>query len=177
MSDMTLYYSLLKTRIGTLGLVATDVGIRVIHIGADKRFAGGLAKRYKTKVLFKSDHHLEQAERELNRYFSGDLKPFNMALDFGEGTKFDSLVWDALRKIPYGETRTYKQVATQIGKPGASRAVGNACGRNPIAIIVPCHRVIREDGGLGGYGDGIELKRRLLVLEKDLSRACTENMQ
>jgi methylated-DNA-[protein]-cysteine S-methyltransferase len=82
-----------------------------------------------------------------------------------EGTDFEKKVWETLRKIPYGETRTYKWLAEEIGKPQAFRAVGNALGKNPIPIIFPCHRVIESDGSLGGYSGGVDIKRRLIEIE------------
>lgn len=101
---------------------------------------------------------------QLDAYFAGTLTEFNVDMQ-SEGTEFQRRVWSALQTIPYGETRSYGQIAEQIGSPAASRAVGLANGRNPISIIVPCHRVIGSSGGLTGYGGGIERKRALLELE------------
>jgi methylated-DNA-[protein]-cysteine S-methyltransferase len=101
---------------------------------------------------------------QLNGYFAGTLTTFNVDMQ-SDGTEFQRRVWAALQTIPYGETRSYGQIAEQIGSPAASRAVGMANGRNPISIIVPCHRVIGSSGGLTGYGGGIERKRALLELE------------
>jgi methylated-DNA-[protein]-cysteine S-methyltransferase len=102
---------------------------------------------------------------QLDAYFAGDLKEFDVALDL-VGTAFQRKVWAALLTIPFGETRSYGEIARQIGSPGASRAVGLANGHNPVAIIVPCHRVIGANGGLTGYGGGLERKRMLLDMEK-----------
>ena len=101
---------------------------------------------------------------QLNGYFAGTLTTFDVDME-SDGTEFQRRVWAALQTIPYGETRSYGQIAEQIGSPAASRAVGTANGRNPISIIVPCHRVIGSSGGLTGYGGGIERKRALLELE------------
>jgi len=101
---------------------------------------------------------------QLEAYFAGELIAFDIDLEL-TGTEFQRRVWAALQTIPYGETRSYGQIAEQIGSPTASRAVGMANGRNPIGIIVPCHRVIGSSGGLTGYGGGIERKRTLLELE------------
>jgi len=101
---------------------------------------------------------------QLEAYFAGELTAFDVDLEL-TGTEFQRRVWSALQTIPYGETRSYGQIAEQIGSPAASRAVGLANGRNPISIIVPCHRVIGSSGGLTGYGGGIERKRALLELE------------
>jgi len=110
---------------------------------------------------------LDAAARQLEEYFAGRRRAFDLPLDLG-GTDFQRRVWDALLGIPFGETRTYSELARAIGAPKAVRAVGAANGANPVAIIVPCHRVIASDGSLGGYGGGLELKRRLLALESGL---------
>lgn len=106
-----------------------------------------------------------EAVEQLAAYFAGELTEFDLDLDLA-GTEFQRKVWGALRTIPYGETRSYGEIAAQIGAPGASRAVGLANGRNPISIIVPCHRVIGSTGGLTGYGGGLDRKRQLLALER-----------
>jgi methylated-DNA-[protein]-cysteine S-methyltransferase len=105
-----------------------------------------------------------QAEEELESYFAGELREFTVPLRL-TGTPFQLTVWNQLRTIPYGETRTYGQLADTLGKKGASRAVGLANGKNPIGIIVPCHRVIGATGSLTGYGGGLPRKQRLLALE------------
>ncbi|QJT05028.1 methylated-DNA--[protein]-cysteine S-methyltransferase [Streptomyces asoensis] len=104
------------------------------------------------------------AEEQLEAYFAGELKEFSLEVRL-HGTPFQRSVWAELRKIPYGETRTYGELAEALGNPTASRAVGLANGRNPIGIIVPCHRVIGAGGGLTGYGGGLDRKRRLLDFE------------
>jgi methylated-DNA-[protein]-cysteine S-methyltransferase len=101
---------------------------------------------------------------QLDAYFAGERRDFDLQLA-PEGTPFRQEVWSALRDIPYGETRSYGQLAAQIGRPGAARAVGLANGRNPIAIVVPCHRVIGSNRSLTGYAAGVERKRQLLELE------------
>lgn len=105
-----------------------------------------------------------EAIRQLKAYFKGRLTAFDLPLD-GEGTEFQKRVWNELTKVPYGATVSYGQIATAIGQPTASRAVGMANGRNPISIVVPCHRIIGSSGKLVGYGGGIERKTRLLQLE------------
>lgn len=102
---------------------------------------------------------------QLEEYFAGTRTTFDLVLR-PTGTVFQRRVWDALSRIPYGETRTYGEIAEAIGQPGAARAVGLANGRNPIAIVVPCHRVIGADGSLTGYGGGLDVKRALLDLER-----------
>ncbi|MFJ5995074.1 methylated-DNA--[protein]-cysteine S-methyltransferase [Streptomyces sp. NPDC092370] len=106
-----------------------------------------------------------ETEEQLKAYFAGELAEFTVPLRL-HGTPFQRAVWDQLRRIPYGETRTYGRLADTLGAPHASRAVGLANGRNPIGIVVPCHRVIGANGGLTGYGGGLERKRRLLDFER-----------
>lgn len=111
------------------------------------------------------DSAFPDAVEQLESYFAGELFDFELELDM-VGTSFQRNVWAALLTIPYGETRSYGEIAGQIGSPGASRAVGLANGHNPIGIIVPCHRVIGANGSLTGYGGGLDRKRALLALEK-----------
>ncbi|MEU4347212.1 methylated-DNA--[protein]-cysteine S-methyltransferase [Streptomyces sp. NPDC023838] len=106
-----------------------------------------------------------EAIRQLGAYFAGELTAFDLELDL-RGTDFQRAVWDQLRRIPYGETRSYGELAQALGNPGASRAVGLANGKNPVGIIVPCHRVIGSTGSLTGYGGGLDRKQRLLAFEK-----------
>jgi methylated-DNA-[protein]-cysteine S-methyltransferase len=100
----------------------------------------------------------------VERYFAGERAPFDFPLDL-QGTEFQRDVWMALRRIPYGQGWSYQDVARAVGRPLAARPVGQAVGRNPLGIVVPCHRVIAADGAIGGFGGGLELKRRLLTLE------------
>ena len=103
--------------------------------------------------------------KQLQAYAAGQRVCFTIPLDLRAGTVFQQAVWRALQTIPRGETRSYAWVARQIGKPKATRAVGGACGANPVPIVVPCHRVVASDGSLGGFSGGVALKRRLLALE------------
>jgi methylated-DNA-[protein]-cysteine S-methyltransferase len=107
---------------------------------------------------------------QLEQYFAGERTDFDLELD-PVGTPFERRVWDELRTVPYGETASYAEIARRIGRPSACRAVGRANGRNPIAVVVPCHRVIGSDGTLTGYAGGIEMKRALLDLERRHARA------
>ena len=111
------------------------------------------------------------AFHELGRYFAGDLRQFTTPIAFTYGTPFQQAVWRALLQIPYGETRTYAQIAEAVGRPKAVRAVGSANNRNPILFIVPCHRVIGANGNLVGYAYGVEMKRALLQLEQRVAQA------
>jgi O-6-methylguanine DNA methyltransferase len=127
------------------------------------------SKRTKSAIQFvKSDAEMHGYTRQLEEYFAAARKQFTFPLDL-RGTDFQLACWRALLEIPYGETRTYADIARAVGKPQGFRAVGMANNRNPIAIVVPCHRVIASDGTLCGYGGGLEIKRKLLQLEGALS--------
>jgi methylated-DNA-[protein]-cysteine S-methyltransferase len=141
----------------TLRLVASPQGLRAILFHASGEPAEG-ARNDRNPVL------LETA-RQLRAYFAGKAAAFDLPLDLA-GTDFEKRVWHELLTIPYGETRTYAQIAAALGSPKAVRAVGAANGANPIPIVVPCHRVIGSNGKLVGYGGGLDLKRRLLDLER-----------
>lgn len=147
--------------IGKLFLIASDKGLCEISWTKVK----GIVTTTKPKSpSTPSEKFLAQAQKELNEYFSGKRKKFNVPLDV-QGTDFQKKVWNQLSQIPYGETRSYKDVASKIKNPQAMRAVGTANGCNPVSIIVPCHRVIAADGTLGGYEGGLDRKKKLLALE------------
>lgn len=146
------------TPIGRLRLTANDDGsLTGVFMETDPREPEA--------TWVRDDETFEQARQQLSEYFAGERKEFDLDLA-PEGTPFQRKVWEALLTIPYGEVRSYGEVAGQIGKPGAARAVGLANGKNPIAVIVPCHRVIGASGSLTGYGGGLERKRTLLDLEE-----------
>ncbi|MET9905473.1 methylated-DNA--[protein]-cysteine S-methyltransferase [Streptomyces sp. NPDC006476] len=113
----------------------------------------------------RDDSPFGEVEAQLTAYFDGELKEFTLELRLN-GTPFQRMVWDQLRRIPYGETRSYGELAAALGNPAASRAVGLANGKNPVGIIVPCHRVVGADGSLTGYGGGLPRKQRLLDFER-----------
>lgn len=140
----------IKTPIGPLTLQADEVAVTAIRFGA-----GGAQD---------ASPLLDAAEAQLREYFAGARRTFDLPLA-PHGTAFQQRVWAALRAIPYGETRTYGELAAAIGSPNASRAVGMANHRNPIPIIIPCHRVIGANGTLTGYAGGLEVKQKLLALE------------
>ena len=123
-----------------------------------------LRRRMRRPVVAGEAPLLEGLRTQLAEYFAGERREFDLPLDY-PGTPFQRRVWDALRRIPYGETRTYAELAREIGAPGAARAVGRANGLNRIAVVVPCHRVVAAGGGLGGYGGGLWRKLRLLETE------------
>ena len=142
-----------------------DSPIGRLWLAAEK---GALVRLDFSKIPEKSDGDepvLEEAKRQLAEYFSGKRKTFTVPL-VCHGTPFQEAVWTELLKIPYGETRTYGEVAAAIGEPKASRAVGMACHRNPIGILIPCHRVIGFGGKLTGFGGGLDKKQALLEREK-----------
>ncbi len=167
MAESELCRQTLPSPLGDLWVAADDEGVRRVEFldarspGEEERLAGMWRGR---RAAQRSHPLLERLAAELQEYFEGRLRRFETpALPFG--TPFQLSIWEALRAIPYGETRTYGQIARQIGDPEATRAVGKANGDNPIAIVVPCHRVIGADGKLTGYGGGLWRKRRLLELE------------
>lgn len=146
----------INTPIGKLTLVASPQGLQQVIIGEKNLRARDISS--------KAESHLIRTERQLHEYFAGNRKKFSIKLDIS-GTEFQESVWFALNKIGYGETISYAQQAKLVRKPKAFRAVGSANGKNPVAIILPCHRVIASDGTLGGYGGGLAIKRKLLALE------------
>ena len=155
-----LSYKFMTSPIGPLKLVASDRGLVGILWENDNPRRVRL-----TELVERADHPvLVRAEKELNEYFTGMRSGFTVPLDM-RGTPFQRQVWEALLGIPFGETRTYGQLALQLGNPKATRAVGAANGRNPIAILVPCHRVIGHSGKLTGFAGGLDAKAYLLKLE------------
>jgi methylated-DNA-[protein]-cysteine S-methyltransferase len=155
-----LVYKWVDSPVGRLKLVATDRGLAGILWATDP------PGRVRMMIDAEDAGHpvLAEAERQLAEYFAGRRTRFSLTLDFA-GTAFQRKVWNALLTIPFGETRSYTEIASQIGSPGASRAVGAANGRNPISIMAPCHRVIGAGGKLTGFAGGLEAKAYLLGLE------------
>lgn len=144
-----------ETPIGILTISANHEGVTKIDFGKHGRQT-------------KSNHILNQACRELDEYFAGTRREFEVPLSMS-GTPFQKMVWNALSKIPYGAIPSYSDIAELIGRPKAARAVGMANNKNPVPIIVPCHRVIGRDGSLIGYAGGLDIKRKLLSVECGLS--------
>lgn len=157
---MTHYSKTIWSPVGELTLVADERGLAAILWENDR------PDRVRLGVLSEKPDHpvLVETERQLGEYFSGDRRSFDVPLSFA-GTDFQKRVWAALLAIPFGETRSYGEIADQLGNPGASRAVGAANGRNPISIIAPCHRVVGSNGKLTGFAGGLEAKAFLLDLE------------
>jgi len=156
----TCVYKTMRSPVGELKLVANDHGLAAILWENDN------PKRVRLDIVAEDNTHsiLVETERQLKEYFAGKRQKFSVALDFN-GTAFQNRVWQALLAIPFGETRSYGQIATALGKPKAVRAVGAANGRNPISIIAPCHRVIGTNGKLTGFAGGLDAKALLLTLE------------
>ena len=153
-------YTLMPSPVGQLTLVARNGRLAAIlweNERANRVRLGEVREANDSPVLL-------ETERQLKEYFAGTRHQFELELDFS-GTDFQKQVWQALLTIPFGETRSYSQIAQQIGKPKAVRAVGAANGRNPISIIAPCHRVIGASGGLTGFAGGLQAKQYLLALE------------
>jgi methylated-DNA-[protein]-cysteine S-methyltransferase len=149
--------AVLDTPIGPLTLAAGDAGLRSVWFGV----------REPTPAAPRGGHPvLEAARTELEEYFAGERRVFEVPLDVSSGTAFQREAWLALARIPYGETTTYGEQARRLGRPDAVRAVGAANGRNPLPIVLPCHRVIGADGALTGFGGGLPVKRALLDLEQ-----------
>jgi O-6-methylguanine DNA methyltransferase len=154
-----MYYNIIESPIGPILLAGNEEGLK--HLVFMKRGR----KMEIPESWVENKEFFREAARELDDYFSGKLEFFDLKLA-PKGTDFQKSVWKALCEIPYGETRTYKEIAISIGKPKAYRAVGLANNRNPIAIIIPCHRVIGANGKLTGYASGLDIKEFLLKLEE-----------
>ena len=163
---MTCSYKTIASPVGELKLVASDRGLVAVlweNDDPDRVRLGHLVEDRAHAILI-------EAERQLEEYFAGERDSFAVPLDF-RGTAFQKSVWQALLTIPFGETRSYGDIARQVGRPGASRAVGAANGRNPISIIAPCHRVIGSNGALTGFAGGLAAKEYLLGIEGGRNRA------
>lgn len=170
-----LHSTVFKSPIGALFLAASDKGLVALEF--DARHPGQQTIRPNPRdlraesrsVRFEdSDYTMSAYVRELEEYFAASRREFSFPLDL-RGTEFQLACWNALLAIPYGETRSYGDIARAVGRPQGFRAVGMANNRNPVAIVVPCHRVIASDGTLCGYGGGLDVKRKLLELEGALS--------
>jgi methylated-DNA-[protein]-cysteine S-methyltransferase len=148
----------MKSKQGDIYLVASEKGLRSLYWERPAEIDKPVAGSAEEKIL-------RAAMAQLTDYFAGQLKIFNVPLDL-VGTEFQKKVWQQLLKIPYGKTISYAELAKRVGNASASRAVGSANGKNPVSVIVPCHRVIASDGGLGGYSGGLPVKSYLLNLEE-----------
>jgi O-6-methylguanine DNA methyltransferase len=159
----------LATPIGPMVAAASTRGLCLLEFGEEERLAmqvAGLRRRFRTAVRPGESPYLDQLRGELPSYFGADLRRFTVPLD-ARGTPFEERVWAELLRIPYGETRSYEQLAVTLGTPSGQRAVGRANGMNPVVIVIPCHRVVNKSGRLGGYGGGLWRKELLLRLEQE----------
>lgn len=147
-----MHWTVVDSPIGDLTLAVDETGLCRLHFGATDR-------------PLDTDPLLTEAAEQLKAYFAGELQEFTLPLSVRGGSDFERAVWQQLTRIPYGEMQTYGEVAKIVGDAGAARAVGTACNRNPIAIVVPCHRVVGAGGKMVGFGGGIPTKRHLLELE------------
>lgn len=159
--NSTQYYDTLQSPIGDLLLISDGRALTGLHLDNEGQIAG-------RSMAFRDQKILKQAREQLQRYFAGELRDFDLALATG-GTPFQQRVWRALGTIAYGETISYGELARRAGRPTAARAAGLANSRNPISIVVPCHRVIGADGSLAGYNGGLARKRWLLAHERNNS--------
>lgn len=147
-----IFFDTVQSPLGTLSIVFSGTKL------AEIRFEGDKPPYPRGRVP-------ESFRKQLSDYFKGGLKEFHQGVVFLSGTDFEQKVWLSLKEVPYGETRSYKWIAEKVGNPKAVRAVGQALSRNPIPIVLPCHRIIESDGSIGGYSSGVDKKRRLLDME------------
>lgn len=176
-----IYYTEMKTPIGAISLAATNKGLCWIAFDTGEGSIMSLKRWGKAWLL--CDHViqeesliLKEAVKQLQEYFSGERMEFDLPLDM-YGTTFQKMVWEQLMRIPYGQVRSYKDVALALGAPKAVRAVGGANNRNPLSIIVPCHRVVGSNGALVGYGGGLNIKEYLLNLEASVQENRERKVQ
>jgi methylated-DNA-[protein]-cysteine S-methyltransferase len=149
-----MHYAVMNTSVGPVTVASTDRGLAAVHFGNSVP-KGAVVDNSANREIVK----------QLSEYFEGKRTTFELPLDV-EGTAFQKSVWNELLRIPYGETRSYGDIAKAIGKPAAARAVGMANHNNPVAIVIPCHRVVGQNGSLTGYAGGLQLKEQLLSIER-----------
>lgn len=164
---MKLYYTTIRSPIGEILATRTDQGLNFVAFPKKRwqRFLSAL-KKDENIILIKDNKKFSNLRNNLKAYFSGKKVQFKENFDLRGGTDFQKKVWRAMQKIPFGQSRSYGWLAKQVGGKNKARAAGSACGSNPIPILIPCHRVVREDGGLGGYGGGLGIKKKLLKIER-----------
>ena len=165
-NSVNIYHTVVQCLMGQLLVAATDKGVCSVKLGTS-----GVELKENLHTEFPSATHQQDGGQlaiwtaEILSYLDGEKTGLDLPTDI-QATAFQQQVWQALKTIPYGETRTYQQIAETMGKGNASRAVGTACGANPVALVIPCHRVLRKDGGLGGYSWGLDRKQSLLDMEQ-----------
>jgi len=151
--------------IGTLGIAESEIGLRRILFQNEYPFETSLKKYYPKEEINFVQTPAKEIQNQIIAYFKGELKSFSLALDLKAPPFFKRALLE-VSKIPFGQTASYKEIAKKCGNPKAMRAVGSANANNPIPLVIPCHRVLKHDGGLGGFGGGLEIKRFLLTLER-----------
>lgn len=170
MNEKEIFYSFFEYDIGTLYLAATDKGL--CFVGSLNEDIGelelGVANLFSKKILIEDKARLKLYHQQLAEYFNDSRTAFTFPIDVN-GTPFQQKVWRALKDIPFGETKSYGEIAAEIEQPYSYRAVGTAIGKNPLLIVVPCHRVIHKNGKLDGYRGKLDMKEKLLKLEKKIS--------
>lgn len=166
-STQHLFYDVFKTKAGWIGIVSSNEGCLRTTLPLISKDQVGIQLDDYINLADRAPDYFKGIRQNFEAYFYGDKMDFAIKLDLSQATSFERSVWNTTCWIPYGETRSYAWVAQRIGKPQASRAVGQALGRNPLPILVPCHRVLTSDGKLGGFGGGLPMKRFLLSLEAD----------
>ena len=149
-----MHYAVMNTTVGPLTVASTDKGLAAVHFGNNVPEDAVVDNSANREIM-----------KQLSEYFDGKRTRFELPLDV-EGTAFQKSVWNELLRIPYGETRSYGDIAKALGKPAAARAVGMANHNNPVAIVIPCHRVVGQNGSLTGYAGGLQLKEQLLSIER-----------
>ena len=162
---MIIDYTIVECHLGRLLVAATERGICAVSFGEDdSKLESSLIAEYPSAIIHRDESRLNNWVNPLLSHLNGSNRRLALPMDL-QATAFQLRVWEELRKIPYGETRTYREIAEGMGRPNANRAVARACAANPVALITPCHRVIRSDGELGGYRWGLKRKMALLIHE------------
>lgn len=172
---MKINYTITKCSLGLLLVAATEKGLCSVAFADDENaLEENLTKEYTRALIVKNENGLHEFVNELLLHLEGEKTKIDLPLDV-QATAFQTRVWEALREIPYGETRSYSDIAKELNQPTATRAVARACATNPVAVVTPCHRVVRENGELSGYRWGIERKKKLLLHEKAIDGNDNEN--
>lgn len=172
---MKINYTITKCSLGLLLVAATEKGLCSVAFADDEDvLEENLTKEYTRALIVKNENGLHEFVNELLLHLEGEKTKIDLPLDV-QATAFQTRVWEALREIPYGETRSYSDIAKELNQPTATRAVARACATNPVAVVTPCHRVVRENGELSGYRWGIERKKKLLLYEKAIDGNDNEN--